>query len=153
MCIFCKIINKEIPSYTIYENDFVTCFLDISQATKGHTLIVPKKHIQDIFSLEKKEAEEIMKAAVIVANLLKEKLGIKDINLLNNSGQLAGQTVMHFHLHVLPRYGNDEIDFHQVDHEPNFLELDNFEQFKNKILLSNISTDILNKEFLSKTIS
>ena len=57
-------------------------------------------------------------------NLLKEKLGIKDINLLNNSGQLAGQTVMHFHLHVLPRYGNDEIDFHQVDHEPNFLELD-----------------------------
>ena len=142
MCIFCKIINKEIPSYTIYENDFVTCFLDISQATKGHTLIVPKKHIQDIFSLEKKEAEEIMKAAVIVANLLKEKLGIKDINLLNNSGQLAGQTVMHFHLHVLPRYGNDEIDFHQVDHEPNFLELDNFEQFKNKILLSNISTDI-----------
>ena len=65
-----------------------------------------------------------MKAAVIVANLLKEKLGIKDINLLNNSVQLAGQTVMHFHLHVLPRYGNDEIDFHQVDHEPNFLELD-----------------------------
>ena len=73
---------------------------------------------------ENYEAEEIMKAAVIVANLLKEKLGIKDINLLNNSGQLAGQTVMHFHLHVLPRYGNDEIDFHQVDHEPNFLELD-----------------------------
>ena len=111
MCIFCKIINKEIPSYTIYENDFVT-------------LIVPKKHVQDIFSLEKKEAEEIMKAAVVVANVLKEKLGTKDINLLNNSGQLAGQTVMHFHLHVLPRYENDEIDFHQVDHEPNFLELD-----------------------------
>ena len=124
MCIFCKIINKEIPSYTIYENDFVTCFLDISQATKGHTLIVPKKHVQDIFSVEKKEAEEIMKAAVVVANVLKEKLGTKDINLLNNSGQLAGQTVMHFHLHVLPRYENDEIDFHQVDHEPNFLELD-----------------------------
>lgn len=65
-----------------------------------------------------------MKAAVVVANVLKEKLGTKDINLLNNSGQLAGQTVMHFHLHVLPRYENDEIDFHQVDHEPNFLELD-----------------------------
>lgn len=124
MCIFCKIINGEIPSYTIYENEFVKCFLDISQATKGHTLIVPKKHFNSIFDLDEVYASEILKAATIVSNLLKEKLNINNINLLNNSGELAGQTVMHFHLHVIPRYGNDEVDFHQVDHEPNFSELD-----------------------------
>ena len=65
-----------------------------------------------------------MKAAVKVSNILREKLQIKDINLLNNSGSLAGQTVMHFHLHVLPRYVDDEINFHQDDHEPNFEKLD-----------------------------
>ena len=102
----------------------VICFLDISQATRGHVLVVPKKHEQDIFSLSDKYAEEIMKAAVKVSNILREKLQIKDINLLNNSGSLAGQTVMHFHLHVLPRYVDDEINFHQVDHEPNFEKLD-----------------------------
>ncbi len=124
MCVFCKIINKEIPSYTLYENDYVICFLDISQATKGHTLVVPKKHVQNIFELDEIEAAEIMKATVLVSNILKEKLHVENINLLNNSGVLAGQTVMHFHLHVLPRYGNDEIDFHQVEHEPNFEDLD-----------------------------
>ncbi|MCM1260796.1 MAG: HIT family protein [Prevotella sp.] len=124
MCVFCKIINGEIPAYKLYENGFVTCFLDISQATKGHCLVVPKKHIQDIFDLPEIYAEEVMKAATVISHLLKEKLGITDINLLNNSGVRAGQTVMHFHLHVLPRYIDDEIDFHQVDHEPNFAELD-----------------------------
>ena len=124
MCVFCKIINGEIPCYKLYENGFVTCFLDISQATKGHTLVVPKKHVENVFGLNEEEASEIMKAAVIVSNLLKEKLGIENVNLLNNSGPLAGQTVMHFHLHVIPRYGNDAVDFHQVDNEPNFEELD-----------------------------
>ena len=123
MCVFCKIINGEIPSYKLYENDFVMCFLDISQATKGHTLIIPKKHFENIFDLDSTYASEILKAATIVSNILKEKLGVKNVNLLNNSGTLAGQTVMHFHLHVIPRYGNDEVDFHQVDHEPNFDEL------------------------------
>lgn len=123
MCVFCKIMNNEIPAYTLYENEYVKCFLDISQATIGHTLVVPKKHVQDVFSLDKVEAEEIMKATVKVSNILKEKLNVENINLLNNSGLLAGQTVMHFHLHVLPRYGNDEIDFHQVEHEPDFEKL------------------------------
>ena len=123
MCIFCKIINKEIPAYTLYENDDVLCFLDISQATKGHTLIVPKRHVENVFDLDEKSSEEIMKAAVKVANLLKEKLNLTSVNLLNNSGDLAGQTVMHFHMHVLPRYVDDEIDFHQVDHEPDFDKL------------------------------
>ncbi len=124
MCIFCKIINGEIPSYKLFENEFVVSFLDISQATRGHCLVVPKKHITNVFELDSVYSEEIMKSAVIVSNLLKEKLNINNINLLNNSGKLAGQTVMHFHLHILPRYEDDEIDFHQVDHEPNFEKLD-----------------------------
>ena len=123
MCVFCKIINGEIPSYTLYENGFVKCFLDISQATPGHTLIVPKKHVQDVFELNEVEASEIMKAAVIISNLLKEKLGIENVNLLNNSGSLAGQTVMHFHLHVIPRYENDNVRLCQGENEPNFEEL------------------------------
>ena len=131
MCIFCKIINKEIPAYTLYENDDVLCFLDISQATKGHTLVVPKRHVENVFDLDEKSSEEIMKAAVKVANLLKEKLNLTSVNLLNNSGELAGQTVMHFHMHVLPRYVDDEIDFHQVDHEPDFDKLNKlYEELK-----------------------
>lgn len=132
MCIFCKIINKEIPAYTLYENDDVLCFLDISQATKGHTLIVPKRHVENVFDLDEKSSEEIMKAAVKVANLLKEKLNLTSVNLLNNSGDLAGQTVMHFHMHVLPRYVDDEIDFHQVDHEPDFDKLNKLYEELNK---------------------
>lgn len=124
MCVFCKIIDGSIPSYKLYENGFVTCFLDISQATKGHTLIVPKKHVENVFDLDEVSAEEIMKAATVISNILKDKLGVENVNLLNNSGELAGQTVMHFHLHVIPRYGNDEVDFHQVDHEPDFNKLD-----------------------------
>lgn len=132
MCVFCKIVNGEIPAYKVYENGFVIGILDISQATKGHCLIIPKQHFENVFSLSETYAEEIMKASVIVSNLLKEKLGIQDINLLNNSGQIAGQTVMHFHLHVLPRYVDDEINFHQVDHEPNFEELDKLYQILTK---------------------
>lgn len=123
MCVFCKIINGEIPCFKLYENGFVTCFLDISQATKGHTLIVPKKHVENVFSLNEEEASEIMKAAVIVSNLLKEKLGVENVNLLNNSGSLAGQTVMHFHLHVIPRYEGDNVKLCQGENEPNFEEL------------------------------
>lgn len=123
MCIFCKILNGEIPCSKIYENDYVVAFLDISQVTKGHTLIVPKRHVENVFSLTKEECANIMEACVYVANKLKEKLGVENVNLLNNSGVLAGQSVMHFHMHVIPRYGNDDITIKQVEHEPNFDEL------------------------------
>ena len=123
MCIFCKIINGEIPSSKVYENEHVIAFLDISQVTKGHTLIVPKRHVENVFGLTKEESAAIMEASVYVANKLKEKLNVENVNLLNNSGVLAGQCVMHFHMHVIPRYGNDDIEIKQVEHEPNFEEL------------------------------
>ena len=123
MCVFCKIINGEIPCSKVYENELVVAFLDISQVTKGHTLIVPKRHVENVFGLTKEESAAIMEASVYVANKLKEKLNVENINLLNNNGVLAGQCVMHFHMHVIPRYGNDDIEIKQVEHEPNFEEL------------------------------
>lgn len=123
MCIFCNIINNEIPAYKIYETNSILAFLDISAVTKGHCLVVPKKHVENIFDLPRDIAKEIMEATAIIANLLKTKLNIFNINLLNNSGTLAGQTVMHFHLHIIPRYENDGITFIPQENEPDFQSL------------------------------
>lgn len=123
MCVFCKIINGEIPSYKIYETDTVMAFLDISQNTKGHTLVIPKKHIESIFDLDEQTGRDLFEAVIKTTNILKNKLGFKDVNLLNNNGSLAGQVVNHYHIHIIPRYGNDECYFKESPHEPNFEEL------------------------------
>lgn len=104
MCIFCKIINNEVPCYKVYENDYVLAFLDISPATLGHTLVIPKKHYEHILDLGDGIAEEIMKAVVNVTKILHNKLNVVDFNLENNNGVLAGQEVKHYHMHVIPRY-------------------------------------------------
>ena len=109
MCIFCKIINNEIPSYKIYEDEYTLAFLDLSQATKGHTLIVPKKHFANIFETPCEELHHIMNSVKAVTEKLKKSLGVENVNILNNSGTLAGQTVHHLHFHVIPRYENDNI--------------------------------------------
>lgn len=123
MCVFCKIINGEIPSYKIYETDNVMAFLDISQNTKGHTLVIPKKHFESIFDLDEQTGRDLFEAVIKTTNILKNKLGFKDVNLLNNNGSLAGQVVNHYHIHIIPRYGNDECYFKESPHEPNFEEL------------------------------
>ena len=123
MCVFCKIINGEIPCYKIYETDTVMAFLDISQNTKGHTLVIPKKHIESIFDLDEQTGRDLFEAVIKTTNILKNKLGFKDVNLLNNNGSLAGQVVNHYHIHIIPRYGNDECYFKESPHEPNFEEL------------------------------
>lgn len=107
MCIFCKIAKGEIPCYKIYENNDFLAFLDLSQATKGHTLIIPKKHYDNIFSLDEKI--DIMLPVVTVAKALKKSLKIDNINMINNNGPLAGQTINHFHIHLIPRYDNDKV--------------------------------------------
>ena len=109
MCVFCKILNGEIPGSKIYENEYCIAILDISQTTKGHTLVIPKRHVENIFDLNSEESKAIMDACVYVANKLKEKLGVENINLLNNSGTLAGQVVMHFHMHIIPRYADEPL--------------------------------------------
>ncbi len=107
MCIFCKIAKGEIPCYKIYEDNDFLAFLDLSQATKGHTLIIPKKHYDNIFSLDEKI--DIMLPVVTVAKALKKSLKIDNINMINNNGPLAGQTINHFHIHLIPRYDNDKV--------------------------------------------
>lgn len=120
MCVFCEIVKGNIPSYKIYEDDNVLAFLDISQATFGHTLIVTKKHYENFFDLPTEEAVNVIKAAKIVETKLKEKLNISNINLLNNNGEIAGQVVMHYHLHLIPRYNQNDITIkfngHEIDH-------------------------------------
>ena len=123
MCIFCIIINGEIPAFKIYEDEYVLCFLDISQASEGHTLIVPKKHFENLFDVDQETLNHMAQAVKIVTNLLKEKLGVTDVNLLNNSGTNAGQTVMHLHFHIIPRKEGDNINFSFQENEPNFDKL------------------------------
>ena len=123
MCIFCKIINGEIPAFKIYEDEYVLCFLDISQASEGHTLIVPKKHFENLFDVDQETLNHMAQAVKIVTNLLKEKLGVTDVNLLNTSGTNAGQTVMHLHFHIIPRKEGDNINFSFQENEPNFDKL------------------------------
>ncbi len=111
MCIFCKIVNKEIPSSTIYEDDLVLAFLDLSQVTKGHTLIVPKAHYTNILDCDEEILAHMAKVAKTLSNRLITRLDAKGINVLSNANEEAGQSVMHFHIHLIPRYDeNDAID-------------------------------------------
>ena len=106
MDIFCKIIGGEIPSYTIYEDDIVKVFLDVNPSHNGHSLIVPKKHYENLFDIDEETLHHILKIAKEVANLLKEKLGYDGISLCQNNG--LGQDVKHFHLHLIPKYNEEE---------------------------------------------
>lgn len=107
-CIFCKLANGEIPARTIYEDELFRVILDASPATRGHALILPKEHYKDLFDLGEKEKTALMEVAQKVALKMKEKLNFDGFNLVQNNGQLAGQTVFHFHLHLIPRYKNEE---------------------------------------------
>lgn len=106
-CIFCKIANGDIPSKTVYEDDKFRAILDLGPATKGHTLILPKDHADNLFELPDETAEQVMVLAKKLTSQIKEKLGADGFNLVQNNGEVAGQTVMHFHLHLIPRYEND----------------------------------------------
>ncbi len=129
MCIFCKIVNGEIPSYKVYEDDNFLAFLDISQATIGHTLVVPKKHYENIFELP--EDINIYSIVIKLAKALKDALNVEGINILNNNGATAGQTVNHYHIHLIPRYNNDNF---QISFPANKLESDAFITLSNKII-------------------
>lgn len=103
-CIFCKIIAGEIPSNTIYEDDEFKVILDVNPATKGHALILPKEHYADLFEIDEEVAGRAMKLAKKLAAHMTERLHCDGFNLLQNNGEVAGQTVFHFHMHLIPRY-------------------------------------------------
>ena len=106
-CIFCKIAAGEIPSNTIYEDDSFRVILDLGPATKGHALVLPKNHYADLYEIPEDVLAEAAKVAKKVAGTMKEKLSCDGLNLVQNNGEPAGQTVMHFHLHIIPRYKDD----------------------------------------------
>lgn len=107
-CIFCKIINGEIPSSKVYEDEHVLAFLDISQVTKGHTLVIPKVHKENVYELTPEIASHIFSVVPKIANALKVEYQPIGLNTINNNGEAAGQTVFHFHMHLLPRYGEGD---------------------------------------------
>ncbi|MBQ8118810.1 MAG: HIT family protein [Lachnospiraceae bacterium] len=106
-CIFCKIANGEIPSKTIYEDEAFRVILDLGPATKGHALILPKEHADNLYGLPEATAAAVLPVAQKVAEKMRKNLHCAGLNLVQNNGKIAGQTVMHFHLHMIPRYEND----------------------------------------------
>lgn len=113
-CIFCKIINKEIPSYPVYEDNEVYAFLDITQTTKGHTLVIPKKHVQDIFEYEEGLAESLFSRVPKIARAMEKAFPeMKGLNIINNNKEIAYQSVFHTHIHLIPRYSKED-DFKLV---------------------------------------
>ncbi|HEM5239366.1 TPA: HIT family protein [Streptococcus suis] len=107
-CIFCKIISGEIPASKVYEDDQVLAFLDITQVTKGHTLVVPKEHYRNVLDMDKEAAARLFSVVPTIARQLKEKLGASGLNIVNNNEEAAGQTVFHTHIHLLPRFNNQD---------------------------------------------
>lgn len=109
-CIFCKIIDGVIPSDTIYEDEDFKVIMDISPAAKGHAIILAKKHSANLFELDDDTAAKALAVARRVACAMKEELHFDGLNLLQNNGEAAGQTVFHFHMHLIPRFQDDQVE-------------------------------------------
>lgn len=106
-CIFCKIAKGEIPSATLYEDEDFRVILDMGPATKGHALLIPKKHFANLYELDDEVAGKALKVAKKMVSKMTEALHCDGFNLVQNNGEAAGQTVFHFHMHLIPRYNND----------------------------------------------
>lgn len=108
MCIFCSIVNGEIPSSRIYEDDTVIAILDISQVTKGHTLVIPKQHTESFMSCDAELMKHVMEVAQMLSVRIMERTHAAGMNILSNINDAAGQSVMHFHVHLIPRYSEQD---------------------------------------------
>ena len=109
-CIFCKIANGEIPSSTLYEDEDFRVILDISPASRGHGLIIPKEHYKDLYELDDRLAAKILAVAKKVVNSMRESLKCQGYNIVQNNQEAAGQTVFHYHMHLIPRYSGDKVN-------------------------------------------
>lgn len=119
-CIFCKIANGEIPSDTVYEDDKYRAILDLSPAVKGHTLIIPKDHFDDLLSADEETLESVLKLAQRIGAAQLKALKCDGFNVVQNNGEAAGQTVHHLHVHIIPRYngGAKMVAWEQLKSEP-----------------------------------
>lgn len=133
--IFEKIIDGEIPSYKIYEDDYVYSFLDVFPVSKGHTLVIPKKHSRNILDCDVETAAHIGRALPKIANAIKDAYGCDGINIIQNNEEYAGQTVFHLHFHIIPRYKDSTTNFDtlEVTWNTNKLEQTDFEQIQKDI--------------------
>ncbi len=130
-CIFCKIANGEIPSRTIYEDDTFRVIMDLSPATKGHALILPKEHYEDLFSLPDTLTKEAFALAKKMASQIKEALQCDGFNIVQNNGSVAGQTIFHFHIHLIPRYNDD---LQKISWEPQNVKPEKLDEIMKQIL-------------------
>lgn len=121
-CIFCEIINGEIPSYKIYEDDVVYAFLDITQVTPGHTLVVPKKHAKDIFEYDEELASQVFARIPKIARALEKAYpDMQGLNIINNNREVAYQSVFHSHIHLIPRFSpHDDFSMHFGNHQDQY---------------------------------
>jgi histidine triad (HIT) family protein len=108
-CIFCRIASGELPAQIVDQDERTVAFMDISPATRGHALVVPRRHARDLLEIEPSDLQATIVAAQRLASRMPERLGADGVNLLNSCGRAAWQTVFHFHIHVIPRYQDDPL--------------------------------------------
>jgi len=112
-CIFCNIVNGEIPSFKIFEDEDVLAFLDVNPVTRGHCLVIPKMHFESIFDIPEELLQKVIVSGKNISKKIKDVLQPDGIRLSQSNGEVAGQAIFHFHLHVIPRYKNDGLS---MDH-------------------------------------
>ncbi|VTY17828.1 Purine nucleoside phosphoramidase [Streptococcus parasanguinis] len=123
-CIFCKIVAGDIPSSKVYEDEEVLAFLDISQVTPGHTLVIPKKHARNLLDMDETTTAQLFARVSKVAKKVEVATQAKGMNIISNMEEVSGQTVFHTHVHIIPRYSaQDELAISFTEHEPNFERL------------------------------
>ncbi|MCR5553483.1 MAG: HIT family protein [bacterium] len=127
-CIFCKIVSGEIPCHKIYEDEFTLAFLDISGDIYGHTLVVPKYHADNLLMANDEMLDHILKTVRRISKHYVDDCGFTGVNIMNNTGLSAGQTIMHLHFHIIPRKENDNVKVYpdKVEHDFDFAEICNF---------------------------
>lgn len=123
-CIFCQIIKGDIPSAKVYEDDEVMAFLDITQTTTGHTLLIPKNHVRNVLDMTDDIAKEVFARLPKVARAVQKATDACGMNIINNNETIAGQTVFHAHIHLVPRFSDEDgIAITYTTHEPDFQAL------------------------------
>ncbi len=128
-CIFCDIVNKKSPSWTVYQDDDISAFFDYYPASRGHILIVPNKHYENIFDTPKDILSKIIKLSKRIAMFYKKEMWISNINIVQSNWIFAGQEVFHYHMHLIPRWENDNVNLHwdhDEDHRDEYDELKKF---------------------------
>ena len=129
-CIFCKLANGEIPTNALYEDDIVKVIFDANPAAKGHVLILPKEHFDDIYGMDDETAAHVFKVALKISKAYRKALDFDGLNIVQNNGEAAGQTVFHFHMHLIPRYENDG---QEIGWKPGSPSQDELEEIKKQI--------------------